>query len=71
MPGNPTYVILLNRIGGYSGEEVVYGTSDGQLGVITLGRASPDHGWSHLNELGRGGVTCIGKSSYDTVLLSR
>ncbi|XP_075247418.1 BBSome complex member BBS7-like [Convolutriloba macropyga] len=59
VPGNPTYVILLNRIGGYSGEEVVYGTSDGQLGVITLGRASPDHGWSHLNELGRGGVTCI------------
>ena len=59
VPGNPTCVTLLNRTGGYSGEEVVYGTSDGQLGVISIGRSNPDHGWSHSNELGRGGVTCI------------
>ena len=59
VPGNPVCLELLNRVGGYSGEEVVYGTSDGQIGVITLGRGSPDHGWSHSNDLGRGGVTCI------------
>ena len=59
VPGNPVVVMLLNRTGGNSGEDTVYGTNDGQLGVINLGKISPDHGWSHANDLGRGGVTCI------------
>ena len=61
MPGVPSCVVLLNRVGGYSGEDVVYGTNDGQLGVIALGRSGPEHGWSHSNDLARGGVTCIGQ----------
>ncbi|KAM3672856.1 BBSome complex member BBS7 isoform 2-T2 [Ammospiza maritima maritima] len=59
LPGPPAVLALSNGNGGDSGEEIVYGTSDGKLGVtqITGTKAMPR--WEIGNEKKRGGILCI------------
>lgn len=53
--GPPLVLALHNGSGGLSGEEVLYGTSDGKIGLIQLGRHSPNHKWEIPNDKRNGG----------------
>ncbi|EMP38572.1 Bardet-Biedl syndrome 7 protein like protein [Chelonia mydas] len=57
--GPPTVLALNNGNGGDSGEELLFGTSDGKLGLIEVSSASPVHKWEIRNEKKRGGILCI------------
>ncbi|XP_042193764.1 Bardet-Biedl syndrome 7 protein isoform X1 [Callorhinchus milii] len=57
--GEPTVLALHNGNGGNSGEEIIYGTSDGKLGLVQITGNSPVHLWEMLNEKKRGGILCI------------
>ncbi|XP_038625212.1 Bardet-Biedl syndrome 7 protein isoform X1 [Tachyglossus aculeatus] len=59
VPGPPTVLALHNGNGGDSGEEVVFGTSDGKLGVIQITATTPVHKWEIQNEKKRGGILCV------------
>ncbi|XP_074849474.1 BBSome complex member BBS7 isoform X4 [Carettochelys insculpta] len=59
VPGPPTVLALNNGNGGDSGEELLFGTSDGKLGLIQVSSASPVHKWEIRNEKKRGGILCI------------
>lgn len=41
---------------GDSGEEIVYGTSDGKLGLTQITGSAPVHKWEIGNEKKRGGM---------------
>ncbi|XP_038255296.1 Bardet-Biedl syndrome 7 protein isoform X2 [Dermochelys coriacea] len=57
--GPPTVLALNNGNGGDSGDELLFGTSDGKLGFIQVSSASPVHKWEIRNEKKRGGILCI------------
>lgn len=57
--GPPQVLALYNGGGGVSGEEVLYGTSDGKIGLIQLGRHSPNHKWEIPNDKRSGGVLAL------------
>ncbi|XP_022787096.1 Bardet-Biedl syndrome 7 protein homolog isoform X2 [Stylophora pistillata] len=57
--GPPLVLALLGGNGGLSGEEVLYGTSDGKVGLIQLGRHSPNHKWEIANDKRNGGVLAL------------
>lgn len=57
--GPPQVLALYNGSGGVSGEEVLYGTSDGKIGLIQLGRHSPNHKWEIPNDKRSGGVLAL------------
>ncbi|XP_034627715.1 Bardet-Biedl syndrome 7 protein [Trachemys scripta elegans] len=57
--GLPTVLALNNGNGGDSGEELLFGTSDGKVGLIQVSSASPVHKWEVRNEKKRGGILCI------------
>lgn len=57
--GPPMVLALHGGNGGLSGEEVLYGTSDGKVGMIQLGRHSPNHKWEIPNEKRNGGVLAL------------
>ncbi|XP_044875338.1 Bardet-Biedl syndrome 7 protein isoform X1 [Mauremys mutica] len=57
--GPPTVLALNNGNGGDSGEELLFGTSDGKVGLIQVSSASPVHKWEVRNEKKRGGILCI------------
>ncbi|XP_030047637.1 BBSome complex member BBS7 [Microcaecilia unicolor] len=59
VPGPPTVLGLHNGDGGDSGEDLLFGTSDGKLGLIQITQAYPVHKWETINEKKRGGVLCI------------
>ncbi|XP_042652742.1 Bardet-Biedl syndrome 7 protein [Tyto alba] len=59
VPGPPTVIALNNGNGGDSGEEIVYGTSDGKLGVTQITGSKPIPKWEIGNEKKRGGILCI------------
>uniref|UniRef100_A0A671MP00 Cyclin-A2-like n=1 Tax=Sinocyclocheilus anshuiensis TaxID=1608454 RepID=A0A671MP00_9TELE len=59
VPGPPTVLELLNRDGGKGGEEVVYGTADGKLGLVQITKSGPITSWELDNEKKKGGVLCI------------
>nr|XP_033794211.1 Bardet-Biedl syndrome 7 protein isoform X2 [Geotrypetes seraphini] len=59
VPGPPTVLALHNGDGGESGEDLLYGTSDGKLGLSQITQAYPVHKWEISNEKKRGGVLCI------------
>ena len=48
---------------GEDGEEVLYGTQNGKLGLVKLQAAEPIYCWDMLNEKKIGGVNCI--ATYD------
>eukprot|EP00075_Anas_platyrhynchos_P022788 XP_027312041.1 Bardet-Biedl syndrome 7 protein [Anas platyrhynchos] len=56
VPGPPTVLALNNGNGGDSGEEIVYGTSDGKLGLTQITASAPVHKWEIGNEKKRGGM---------------
>lgn len=39
LPGIPTTIVLSNKTGGPTKSEIVYGTSDGRLGQVEIGRS--------------------------------
>ncbi|XP_006629230.1 Bardet-Biedl syndrome 7 protein isoform X1 [Lepisosteus oculatus] len=65
VPGPASVLELNNRDGGSQGGEILYGTSDGKLGLLRLTDTSPVHIWEVANEKKRGGVLCI--DSFDII----
>lgn len=59
VPGPPSVLALNSGDGGESGEELLYGTSDGKIGLIQIAKDSPVPKWEIFNEKKRGGVLCI------------
>ncbi|XP_075056418.1 BBSome complex member BBS7 isoform X2 [Mixophyes fleayi] len=59
VPGAPSVLALNGGTGGDSGEELLYGTSDGKIGLIHIARDSAVPKWEILNEKKRGGILCI------------
>ncbi|XP_066089945.1 Bardet-Biedl syndrome 7 protein isoform X1 [Saccopteryx bilineata] len=58
VPGPPTVLALHNGNGGDSGEDLVFGTSDGKLGLVQITTSKPIHKWEIRNEKKRGGILC-------------
>ncbi|KAG8535645.1 hypothetical protein GDO81_028101, partial [Engystomops pustulosus] len=54
VPGLPSVLALNGGDGGESGEELLYGTSDGKIGLIHISRSSPVTKWEIFNEKKRG-----------------
>ncbi|XP_048189524.1 Bardet-Biedl syndrome 7 protein isoform X2 [Perognathus longimembris pacificus] len=65
VPGPPAVLALHNGNGGDSGEDLVFGTSDGKLGLIQITASKPVHKWEIRNDKKRGGILCI--DSFDIV----
>ncbi|XP_071950481.1 BBSome complex member BBS7-like [Antedon mediterranea] len=61
--GPPQTMALFGRDGGENGDEVLYGTSDGKIGFVEIGREHPIHKWEISNDKRRGGIQCI--DTYD------
>ncbi|XP_062902591.1 Bardet-Biedl syndrome 7 protein isoform X1 [Mobula hypostoma] len=59
VPGVPKVLALHNGNGGDSGEELIYGTSDGKIGLVQVTKSSPIHRWEISNEKKRGGALCV------------
>ncbi|OBS70111.1 hypothetical protein A6R68_01350 [Neotoma lepida] len=59
VPGPPTVLALQNGDGGDSGEDLLFGTSDGKLGLIQITTSKPIHKWEIRNDKKRGGILCI------------
>ncbi|KAJ1216858.1 hypothetical protein NDU88_004457 [Pleurodeles waltl] len=59
VPGPPSVLALNSGNGGVSGEELLYGTSDGKLGLIPITDTALTHKWEITNEKKRGGILCI------------
>lgn len=57
--GPPTVLELHNRDGGKDGEEVLYGTADGKLGLLQITKSGALTSWELDNEKKKGGVLCI------------
>lgn len=61
--GPPQSLALFADEGGEDGSEVLYGTTDGKIGLVHLDRTSPSHRWEVPNEKRLGGVLCL--DNYD------
>ncbi|XP_043529964.1 Bardet-Biedl syndrome 7 protein isoform X1 [Chiloscyllium plagiosum] len=59
VPGAPKVLALHNGNGGDTGEDLLYGTCDGKLGLVQITKSSPLHRWEISNEKRRGGVLCV------------
>ncbi|GCC18607.1 hypothetical protein chiPu_0020844 [Chiloscyllium punctatum] len=59
VPGAPKVLTLHNGNGGDMGEDLLYGTCDGKLGLVQITKSSPLHRWEISNEKKRGGVLCV------------
>lgn len=63
VPGPPVVLELFGNNGGDEGNEILYGTSDGRLGMLQVGTLVPSHRWELANEKRGGGILCL--DSYD------
>ncbi|XP_052252267.1 Bardet-Biedl syndrome 7 protein homolog isoform X2 [Dreissena polymorpha] len=63
VPGPPVTLCLFASNGGDDGTEVLFGTSDGRVGLVQIGRDCPSHLWELTNEKRNGGVLCL--DNYD------
>ena len=61
--GPPSTLALYNNDGGANGREVLFGTSDGKIGLIDLSFDEPMNKWGLPNEKKLSGVSCL--DSYD------
>lgn len=61
--GRPTTLTLYNSDGGESGREVLYGTSDGKIGLIELAAHEPVLKWETANDDRLSGISCL--DNYD------
>lgn len=59
VPGAPSVLTLNDGNGGENGEEILYGTTDGKIGLIHITKNLPVPKWEIFNEKKRGGVLCI------------
>ncbi|KAK7097977.1 BBSome complex member BBS7-like isoform X1 [Littorina saxatilis] len=59
VPGPPMCLQLAQNNGGDEGNEVLYGTSDGRVGLVQIGKLGPTHKWEMPNEKRNGGILCI------------
>ncbi|KAK3724948.1 hypothetical protein QZH41_017162, partial [Actinostola sp. cb2023] len=57
--GPPLVLSLGNTNAGVSGEEIIYGTSDGKVGLLQMGRHSPSHKWEIPNDKRHGSVLAL------------
>ncbi|XP_031571614.1 Bardet-Biedl syndrome 7 protein-like [Actinia tenebrosa] len=57
--GPPLVLALGNGNGGASREDVIYGTSDGKIGLVQIGRNAPSHKWEIANEKRNGSVLAL------------
>ena len=62
MAGPPLCVALNGEGGGEDGEEVLYGTESGRMGLVKLQPQEPSHRWDMLNERKYGGISCLATS---------
>nr|CAD7403390.1 unnamed protein product [Timema cristinae] len=56
---SPTVLHLYRNDGGDTGDRVLYGTVDGRVGVLQVGRTGVRNRWLVNNELHRGGILCM------------
>ncbi|WAQ99051.1 BBS7-like protein [Mya arenaria] len=63
VPGPPVTLSLYGNDAGEDGTELLFGTSDGRVGLVQIGRDCPSHRWELPNEKRNGGVLCI--DNYD------
>ncbi|XP_072040568.1 BBSome complex member BBS7-like [Amphiura filiformis] len=61
--GPPQTLCVYANDGGEDGEEMLYGTADGKVGLVQLNRTSPSHRWEIPNEKRNGGILCM--DNYD------
>lgn len=47
---------------GEDGQEVLYGTQNGKMGLVKLTAAEPNYRWDMLNEKKYGGISCLATS---------
>ncbi|KAL2077636.1 hypothetical protein ACEWY4_027140 [Coilia grayii] len=59
VPGPPSVLELNNKDGGKEGDEVLYGTADGKLGLVKITESSPVLKWGINNDKRKGGILCI------------
>ncbi|XP_074649766.1 BBSome complex member BBS7-like [Tubulanus polymorphus] len=57
--GPPQTLCLYGNDGGDDGTDVLYGTSDGKIGLVSINRETPEHRWELPNEKRNGGVLCL------------
>ncbi|KAK5896675.1 hypothetical protein CesoFtcFv8_009813 [Champsocephalus esox] len=62
VPGPPSLLELYNKDGG---EEILYGTTDGKIGLVHIGESSASTKWEIDNDKKKGGILCI--DTYDIV----
>ncbi|XP_028815428.1 BBSome complex member BBS7 isoform X1 [Denticeps clupeoides] len=59
VPGPPSVLELNNKDGGTDGDEILYGTTDGRLGLVKITESAPVVKWEMDNEKKKGGILCI------------
>ncbi|XP_042887843.1 Bardet-Biedl syndrome 7 protein homolog isoform X2 [Penaeus japonicus] len=64
LPSPPSSLQLFYNDGGENGDQLLYGTTDGKIGLVQLGRGSAAHRWVLENGSGAigtrlGGITCM------------
>ncbi|XP_037790498.1 Bardet-Biedl syndrome 7 protein homolog [Penaeus monodon] len=64
LPSPPSSLQLFYNDGGENGDQLLYGTTDGKIGLVQLGRGSAAHRWVLENSSGsvgtrQGGITCM------------
>nr|XP_039265008.1 Bardet-Biedl syndrome 7 protein homolog isoform X1 [Styela clava] len=57
--GVPQCIVPYLGNGGEDGNEIIYGTVDGTIGHIVVGRDEPNHTWELPNDRNLGGVSCL------------
>ncbi|XP_077518922.1 BBSome complex member BBS7-like [Amblyomma americanum] len=57
--GPATALALYQGDGGPTGKDVLYGTSDGKVGLLSIDKSSPTPVWEIDNPNGAGSVTCL------------
>uniref|UniRef100_A0A8C3G0S7 Bardet-Biedl syndrome 7 protein homolog n=1 Tax=Cyclopterus lumpus TaxID=8103 RepID=A0A8C3G0S7_CYCLU len=68
VPGPPSVLELYNKDGGNvtdfsTGEEILYGTTDGKIGLVQIGESAAAIKWEIDNDKKKGGILCI--DTYD------
>ncbi|XP_056296172.1 Bardet-Biedl syndrome 7 protein [Pseudoliparis swirei] len=56
VPGPPSVLELYNKDGG---EEILYGTTDGKMGLVQIGEGAAAMKWEIDNDKKKGGILCI------------
>ncbi|XP_071846430.1 BBSome complex member BBS7-like isoform X1 [Apostichopus japonicus] len=57
--GPPQSLALFSEEGGEMGDEVLYGTTDGKIGLVHIDRTTPSLRWGVPNDKRLGGILCM------------